>query len=492
MNFWNRLAANAKIGIIVGIVLILLTAIGLGVWAYRTDYQVLFADLSPRDAATMTTELDRMKVQYQLTDGGNTILVPKDDVYRTRLKLMGNDMPLHGAVGFEVFNNADFGMTEFVQKVNYQRAIQGELTRTILSIENIQSARVHLAMPEQGLFKKSNTKPKASVTLTLKPGRVLAADQITGIQRLIAASVPDIAMSDVTVLDQHGIALSRMATAEGMIESASSQLDSKKITEDYLIRKVTQVLDRTLGAGEAVATVDVVLNLDQSKTTTEEILPAKSGVPDATGVIVRERHSTREAVSGGGSGVNDPIARNAQSGASSTIENDYQVGRRVEQVVTASGSLKRMTIAVVVKRPLSDVQIQKIKEVVSLAAGFNGTRGDAVVVYSVDQLSASSASGGPGALPTDAQTAALAVDAGDDKLLSREDIAGKANDEVKSWVLLAVALSFFVAFFVFWTLRRRPVHTQRLSQQDRERMLANVHLWIQGADKHSGAQGQAK
>ena len=138
---WARLDGRARTGIAAGVLLIVVLVGALAWWAYRPDYQVLFADLAPRDAAAMTAELDKMKTPYQLTDGGNTILVPRNLVYKTRLALMDKEVPLHGAVGFEVFNNADFGMTEFVQKVNYLRAVQGELTRTILSIENIRGAR---------------------------------------------------------------------------------------------------------------------------------------------------------------------------------------------------------------------------------------------------------------------------------------------------------------------------------------------------------------
>jgi flagellar M-ring protein FliF len=490
MNFWNRLANNAKVGIAGGLLLILLAAVALGLWAYRTDYQVLFSDLAPRDAATMTTELDRMKVPYQLADGGNTILVAKDDVYRTRLKLMGNDMPLHGAVGFEVFNNADFGMTEFVQKVNYQRAIQGELTRTILAIEDVQSARVHLALPEQGLFKKSTTKPKASVTLAMKPGHILAADQVAGIQRLVAASVPDIVAGDVTILDQHGIALTRLASAEGAIESASTQLDSKRVTEDYLMRKVNQVLDKTLGAGAAVATVDVVLNLDQSKITTEEVLPARMNGNDniPTGVVVRERQSTREGIASGPTAAIDPTAKNTQSGATSSVENEYQVGRRVEQIVTASGALKRMTIAVVVKRPLSDSQVQKIKDVVSLAIGFNAQRGDAVVVYSSDQLETS------GGASTDTITAEQAANSDLESALamSKNEIHNRDEDRSKVWFLLIATAILLIGVFLYWAMRIRSTKSSRLSQHDRERMLANVHLWIQGAEASIETPGNTK
>ncbi|WP_070361179.1 flagellar basal-body MS-ring/collar protein FliF [Duganella sp. HH105] len=469
---WNRLAVQSKIGIAVGVLLIAGLAAALGFWAYRTDYQVLFADVAPADAASMTAELDKMKTPYQLADGGNTILVPKDLVYKTRLKLMGKELPLHGAVGFEVFNNADFGMTEFVQKVNYLRAIQGELTRTILSIEEIQAARVHLALPEQGLFKKAQTKPKASVTLTMKSGKVLAAEQIAGIQRLVAASVPDIVSADVTVLNQHGVALTRVAQGDGG-ETAMTQLDGKRGTEDYLLKKVTQVLDRTYGAGEAVASIDVALNLDQSKVTTEEVLPAKNSDPaaNATGVVVRERSSSRDGADATGAAVG--TARVNGAPASNTSEFDYQVGRRVEQVVVAGGAVKRMTIAVLVKRDMDEEQLARLKEVVALAAGFDSRRGDAVVVYSMHSLAAQQVLAQQAPAAADAETAATDAHAG----AAGKPADGAARNVVPVLAGLAGLVVLAAAAFVLGGRRRRAAPA-RLSAAQREQMLHDVQQWI--------------
>ncbi|NRR31464.1 flagellar M-ring protein FliF [Oxalobacteraceae bacterium] len=461
------MALQARIGIAVGIALILALAVGVGLWAYRADYQVLFADVAPADAASMTAELDRMKTPYQLSDGGNTILVPKDLVYKTRLKLMGKELPLHGAVGFEVFNNADFGMTEFVQKVNYLRAIQGELTRTILSIEEIQAARVHLALPEQGLFKKASTKPKASVTLTMKNGKVLSPEQIAGIQRLVAASVPDILSADVTVLNQHGLALTRVAQVEPGVESAQTQLDSKRSTEEYLVKKATQVLDHTFGAGEAVVSVDVALNLDQNKVTTEEILPAKGGAPDTSpsGVVVRERSSTHE---GNGAATAAP---GKGSAASSTNEFDYQVGRRVEQSVTASGTVKRMTVAVLVKQPMDEAQLEKLKEVVALAVGFNSARGDAVVVTSVDAVARAAA--------TPVVHAGAAIDtAASDAQPQAKPVKPAAASLTVVGVLAILLGVVALGALVLMGRRRSAPAPKRLSVAEREQMLNNVRQWI--------------
>ena len=178
----------------------------------------------------MIEELDRMKVPYRLDDGGGSILVPEELVHKTRLQLVGKNLPLHGAVGFEIFNNTDFGMTEFTQKVNYQRALQGELTRTIMALEEVQSARVHLALPESSLFKREQSRPKASVALAVRPGQSLARDQVAGIQRLVAAAVPGIDADDVTVLDQKGVTLSRRSEGRATVLAGSSRPGARSRT----------------------------------------------------------------------------------------------------------------------------------------------------------------------------------------------------------------------------------------------------------------------
>lgn len=482
VKMWNDMAPRARVGVAAGSVLIVGMVLALGLWAYRADYQVLFADVAPADAAAMTAELDRLKTSYQLTDGGNTILVPKELVYKTRLKLMGKELPLHGAVGFEVFNNADFGMTEFVQKVNFLRAIQGELTRTILSIEEIQAARVHLAIPEQGLFKKAVAKPKASVTLTMKAGKVLSSEQVAGIQRLVAASVPDIASGDVTILNQHGVALTRAVPAEGGGEPALAQLDSRRGTEDYLAKKIGQVLDQTFGAGETVVSVDVALNLDQSRITIEEVLPAKGTPADAapSGVVVRERQSSHDGAAG--TMAMGSAAKGA--GGSSTSEQDYQVGHRTENLTPASGTVKRMTIAVLVKQPLQEEQIARLKEVVQLASGFNSQRGDAVVVYSMDQFAAAGVR--PGGAPGKEEPEHEA----DHAAAAGLPTAQPASRPVLVAGVLAVLLGVIaVAALAYAVAARRRKAPARLDSQARQQLLQEIQNWI-ATPADPGGRGQ--
>lgn len=382
-SFWSGLTRAARAGLVIS-ALVIVAGVAAAGWALlRTDYGVLFADLSERDMAAMSAELDKQKIPHRIDEATRALQVPQDMVHKARLKLMGAPLALNGAVGFELFNNSDFTMTEFAQKVNYQRALQGELTRTILALDEVQGARVHLALPEQGLFKRGAGKAKASVALQLKPQRTLSPEQVLGIQRLVAASVNDIQAQDVAVLDQHGVVLSRSGPDEGL--SASLGLDHKQGAEAYLTRKATAVIERLLGAGQALVSVDADFVREQTRVTTEEVLAARTA-PDAdgaapTGVVVRERVSSRD----GGAGL---PGGGDKAGGTSTQETEYQVGKRTEQVVSPAGQLKRLHVAVVVRPALDAAQLDKARDLVAAAVGLDRARGDVIAVHSMSELPA--------------------------------------------------------------------------------------------------------
>jgi flagellar M-ring protein FliF len=376
-GFWQGLDRGSRVGVLIGAALIVLATAAGGYFVLRTDYQVLFSDLSMQDTAAMVAELDRLKIPYKLGDGGNSILVDKDMVHKTRLTLMGKDVPLHGAVGLELFNTTDFGMTEFAQKINYQRALQGELTRTILSLPEVLDARVHLAFPEQSLFKQPDVHAKAAIYLTLKRNASLLKDQVNGIQRLVAAAVPGISMQDVTIVDQHGVALTR-AVDPGEGGEGGSRMDIKREYENYLSHKVGEVLDRAFGPGEAIASVDVTLNMDRVRLTQESVLGAPNGEGHA-GVMLRERQVTQD-------GAPDSKGASGTAHAGNTEhEVEYQVGRRVEQIVSQPGSIQQLQVVALIRKPLDAEQVDKLKRVVAAAAGISAARGDTVEVQGLDQ-----------------------------------------------------------------------------------------------------------
>jgi flagellar M-ring protein FliF len=368
-------------------------------------------------------------------------------------------------------------MTEFAQKVNYQRALQGEITRTILALSEIRDARVHLALPDEGLFKRTTAKGKASVTLHLQPGRTLRPEQIAGIQRLVSASVTGVATQDVTIVDHQGVVLSRVAAdvLGGDQEGGSARLDLKKNTEQILSRKVSEVLDKAFGTGQALASVDVTLNMDQLRVTTEEVLanPTRMG-RSATGVVVREREVLREAVP-------SPDLRSGDAGVArggySQREVDYQVGKRVEQLTSVPGAIRRIQVVAIVRRSLDTAQIEQLRVLVSAAVGAISERGDQVVVQSLAGLGATA--GQPTTIPTTkeehiepdpaASVSTTSHNLGD----ARSEVASRGDAAIVvslSLLLLAVLTCGFT-----WALSRRR---RSMTSVQREAALARVKAWL--------------
>ncbi|WP_399681011.1 flagellar basal-body MS-ring/collar protein FliF [Xenophilus sp.] len=477
LGFWRRLPGRARGGLVTGAVLIVALTVLLGWWLLRIDYQVLFTDLKPQDAQAMTAELERLKIPYRLGDAGTSILVDGRTVHATRIKLLGRDVPLHGSVGLELFNNNDFGMTEFTQKVNFQRALQGEITRTIQSLAEIRDVRVLLAMPEQGLFKQATARPKASISLSLRPGRTLRPEQIVGIQRLVAAAVPGMAIQDVTLVDDSGVALTRADAGEGGTAGMGGRLDLKRDTEAYLQRKVAEVLDRSFGPGQALGSVDVTLSMDQVRTTTEDVLPAPvRGGLQSTGVIVREKEVLRDAA-----GAPQRAVDSTQRGSGSQRDTEYAVGRRVEQIVGQPGAIRRIHVVAVLRRALDAAEEDKLRAVLAAAVGASLERGDSVVVQT---LGASGAG-------TQASPSAASLQpngAGGPPLRPAADAAAAPpawSVALPPWLGPAVVALVAVLALLWLRIRRRdrerpvaPASPRTLSDEERAAALARVRAWL--------------
>jgi flagellar M-ring protein FliF len=489
---WRGLGTAARWGLVAGVLVVLAVTAALAAWALRVDEEVLFSRLDPADAATLTRELERMKQPFRLEDDGSTILVDRSQVHQTRLRLMGRDLPLHGAVGFELFNDADLGMTEFAQRVNYQRALQGELTRTIVSLAEVRSARVHLAMPEEGLFRRERARPKASVTLSLRDGRSLRREQVSGIQRLVAAAVPGIEPRDVTLVSDRGVALSHDGDdAEGMAAS-SQRLVIKREIEAYLADKANAVLTRAFGPGRALASVDVSIDMRQVRSTTEDVTAPPAGPGDLpTGVVVRERETLRDAARGAAvAGPEQPAAQGSHR------EVEYQVGRRVENVVTAPGGIVRVQALAVVREPLDAAAVEQVRSLVAHAVGIVRERGDTVHVQAMGAATLPPAGGPTGAAdeaaaavadrpapvgrPPGPPAAAGALQAG----------AGLAS---AGWMTAAAVLA--AGLVVAWALlhrqrRRSGQAAPELSAAERAQALGRVRDWLaaDGADPKPGGR----
>jgi flagellar M-ring protein FliF len=260
---FKSLSARRQIALAGGVMLALCVLLFTVYFVYlRPNYGVLFSKLRTPDAAAIVADLDHKKIPYKITDGGATILVPDGAIDATRLAIMGEDLPIKGVTGFELFNKSDMGLTEFAQKINYQRALQGELARTIMSLEGVESARVHLALTEPTIFKADRIPPKASVTVTMHPGAALSGPAVRGIQRLVASSVPELDIAEVTILDEHGAVVSPDVMSAAVPTSAYGQ--EKQAIETYHAARIKEALEHNYPHDFVGVTVGTDIDLQRA------------------------------------------------------------------------------------------------------------------------------------------------------------------------------------------------------------------------------------
>lgn len=371
---------------------VLLLSIGIGVYFLnRTYYRPLFTNLAPQDAAAVVRELEAQKIPYQLSREGSVIEVPEEMVYRTRLDLAGKGLPQGGGVGLELFEHTQFGMSEFTQRVNYTRALQGELTRTINALAGVQSSRVQLALPARSAFLGAEEKPSASVVIELRPGFRLTAAQVQGIVNLVSTSVAGLSPERVTVVDSTGNLL--RATEEKEEKSPAellSQLTNEKARE--IEHRIESMLEPVLGPGRAVARVAVELDSRETQRTREEYDPAG---------VERSKQLEAEETVGPGGGV-PGVQSNVVGGdggktqtepplkKSSQVYN-YEISKTTSQTNEPRGQIRRLTVGILIDgryegntyTPRSAEEIEAVRSVVMMAAGFSADRGDKIEVVNI-------------------------------------------------------------------------------------------------------------
>ncbi|MEE9384486.1 MAG: flagellar basal-body MS-ring/collar protein FliF [Nannocystaceae bacterium] len=389
-----RLRALLAVALVtVGLGLGLITAFG------GAQHGILFSGLAPKDGAGVVAALDAAKIPHRIEAGGSIVTVPRDQIGRARMILAEQDLPRGGSVGFEMFESQNFGLTDFAQRVNYKRALQGELERTIASIDVVSGSRVHITMPERAVFKDEASAPTASVTVDLLPGRRLSDGNVGAIQHLVAAAVDGLRVSDVTILDTGGNLLSR----PGSDARSAAALDYKRDLESRLEQRVRRLLERTVGVGGAQVTVAADIDFAQVDTTEEIFDPEQTAV---------RSEATQEAYEGARNGrpkglagalANEPGAKggglNGGSANSQRIvkSKNYEVNRTVVHTTGPSASVKRLTVAVMVDgtytaaedggppvfstRPAD--QLAELQGIVENAMGYNAARGDRIKITSV-------------------------------------------------------------------------------------------------------------
>jgi flagellar M-ring protein FliF len=359
----------------------------------RLNYGPLYSNLSPQDGAAIVQELEADKIPFNITGGGTVIEVPRGVIYGTRLKLAGKGVPAGAGVGFEIFEKTPFGASEFTQQVNYLRALQGELSRTINAISAVQSSRVHLALPARTNFLGPEEKPSASVVVDLRMGYHLSPDQVQGIVNLVASSVPKMTADKVTVIDSSGRPLKEIVSAAASTEA--EKLNALKLKhEQEMERRIETMLDPVLGPGKVVVRANVQINPQEVQMTKEEFDPENR-------VVRSQRQAIDDSgVKGGGvPGVQANIpggdatkAVAAESTAKRSSENVvYEVGHTTSRIFEPRGQIQKLSVAVLVDGKYekqkylarSKEEIDVIKGMVKRAVGFDAERGDEIEVANV-------------------------------------------------------------------------------------------------------------
>src|SRR5438105_404872 len=386
------------------VVLILSGAIGAIVagyiWSQEPDMQVLFSHLSAEDAGAIIAKLKEQKISYSVEGNGATVMVPSDKVHELRMQLASQSLPQGGGVGFEIFDRTTVGMTDFVQKLNYRRALQGELARTIGQLAEVERARVHLVVPERSLFADQREPPRASVVLTLGGG------QIQGIAHLVASSVEGLQPQEVTVVDSHGLIPSQPA-GDLSAQQTGAYGDAKQAIEKDLENRVQSMLERVVGRGKAVVRVSSVLDLRKVERTEEVYDPNVQVVRSEN--RSQEKTNAREETEGGIAGTtsNLPDKKTTETTGGSTNSAvrtnatiNYEINKSVSRIIEPVGTLKRLSAAVLVDGSYvvteakdgkvnrkyiarSDEEMKKLEELAKKAVGYSEERGDQVQVLNV-------------------------------------------------------------------------------------------------------------
>lgn len=396
LNGWSLARKLSLIGVALVSMLLFGTII---MQSQVADYNLLFANLPSRDASSVVEWLKERKIPYRLADGGKDILIPADKVYEARIELAGSGLA-EGGVGFEIFDKQSFGMTDFAQKVNYRRALQGELTRTIISLGPVEGARIHLALPEKRLFREQQQAATASVVVKLISGRSLKESQLQGIIYLVAGSVEGLESENVTVVDSSGKVLSKSRSDEIAGPMTPGMLGYQHTMERRLETRAQSLLDRALGAGNSLVRVNAEVDFDQRERVEEAI--------DPNGAVVVSEHVSNERGSSEIAGGVPGVVSNMQGGNTGTTTRttpssrseevtNYETSKVVSKTVQAVGNIKALSVSVLVAdkltpgaegaeptpTPRSATELKEIETMVRTALGISDTRGDLISVVSM-------------------------------------------------------------------------------------------------------------
>ncbi|ATG17834.1 flagellar basal body M-ring protein FliF [Providencia alcalifaciens] len=408
----ESIKADPKIPLIIAGAAAISIIVALLLWFRSPDYRVLLSNLSAKDGGDIVSQLTQMNVPYQIADNGSAILVPADKVHELRLKLAQSGLPKGGNTGFELLDKEKFGISQFSEQINYQRALEGELSRTIESLSPVQSARVHLAIPKPTLFVREQKLPTASVTVGLLPGRMLDEGQISAIVHMVSSSVTGLTAANVIIVDQTGRLLTNNDNSQQSANSA--QIKMTKEMEAHLKERIEDILSPLVGRANIHAQVTAQMDFSKVEQTSEEYKPNQT--PDAAAVRSRQSSESLQNSNGGPSGVpgalsNQPVsapsapidgnkentdgktAGNTRNGTLNTQRDEttnYEVDRKISHTQRQIGVVDRLSVAVIVNyqsqegekgpemKPLPPEMLQQIDALTREAMGYSAQRGDSI------------------------------------------------------------------------------------------------------------------
>ena len=396
----------------VGVALLVAAAIAAVVLGRQPDYRVLFANLSDKDGGAIVAQLSQMNVPYKHADGGGAILIPSDRVHDVRLRLATQGLPRGSVAGFELMESSKFGMTQFQERLNFQRGLEGELTRSIQALSSVQGARVHLALPNQNGFFREQQKPSASVLVSLHPGRILDRAQLAGIVHLVASSVPELAPSAVSVLDDTGKLLSQSPDNSAGAEANAQQLLYVQQIEQQYTRRIMEILEPVVGRDNVKAQVTAEVDFTQTESTSEQFRPNQT--PDSSAIRSQQVLESTGSANKTATGVPGAVANQPPVPAAAPINGanpapnaggqqgteeqntkresttNYEVDKTIKVTRGSTGAVKRLSAAVVVNyqsaeekgklvpKALTPEQLEQMTALVRETIGFNRERGDSV------------------------------------------------------------------------------------------------------------------
>ena len=405
----NQFRNNPRMPLIVAVAILAAVVAGLVMWSRQPDYRVLFSNLSDRDGGAIVAALQSGNIPYKIAESGGAILVPSDAVHETRLRLASQGLPKNGSVGFELMDNQKFGISQFAEQVNYQRALEGELEKTIASISSVREARVHLAIPKATVFVREKELPTASVMLNLYPGRALDEAQTLAIQHMVSSGVADMPVKNVTIVDQDGNLLTQQSVSNGL---DASQLKFVQQIERNTQTRIDAILAPLFGAGNAHSQVSADIDFSKMEQTAESYGPNAN--PQATAIRSQQSSESKEGAGANVGGVPGALSNQPPAAASAPIDaaasgadgakaaqvnvrkdttTNYEVDRTVRHYEQPMGGIKRLSVAVVVNyqrqvdakglvtmQPLPADKLAQVQQLVKDAMGYDEKRGDSVNV----------------------------------------------------------------------------------------------------------------